>query len=131
MLVICSITDIKKKCIYIIPCLLLAGAGLLWQILQGNNMIEITADLLPGILALLFSRWSEEELGAGDAVILLMLGIWLGFMKCVEIFLLALGVVVVFVIPVFWVKKISLKTPLPFIPFVTVSFIMIFLQEVV
>lgn len=122
---ICTVFDIRKK---EIP-LILAGAGMMaavgltiWRI--GNETIfaaQILLSLLPGLFFLLAGWCTKEKVGYGDGILLLIIGLMVGFNQCftglcISLFLSAfLGVLLLFL------HKAQKDSRIPFVPFLTIG----------
>lgn len=79
---------------------------------------------LPGIFLLAVGWATHQEVGYGDGVVLLIIGIYLGFSAGISIFLTAL----LFIAPVslFYIacRKAGRKKKLPFIPFLLAGYLL-------
>lgn len=131
MLVLCSYTDIRKKYVIILPCMGYGLAGIVFGVLQGTGAADIFVRVFPGLLLYALSRISKGEIGEGDAIVFMVMGIWLGVVRSIEIFVVALGATTLLMVPVLWFRKKSLKTQVPFIPFVTMAFVLLYWLEVI
>ncbi len=98
-----------------------------WMVfLHGNNtkltLWEIVLGAMVGVVLLLISRAAEGEIGAGDGMLFLVTGIYMGFWKNVVLFLGSLVLCSICGIGYLVVKKIrwheGKRMELPFLPFV-------------
>lgn len=132
MLMICSITDVRKKVIYARFCIMFFVMGCFIEVINHDSWgWRILTGMLPAALIYFMSIISGENIGKGDAAVFLGIGSWLGGMRSAEIFLLALLCTVIISVPVMIVKNKSIKTSVPFIPFVTIAFMIINIMEMV
>ena len=125
MLAFCSIQDIREKKISLWKIKvygILATAISLWKLFSLNEALGILicrflAGLLPGIFLLILSKITREAIGYGDGLILLFIGLSLGFWECIGIFFTGLlGVfLAALLILLFFGRKKGLE--IPFIPF--------------
>lgn len=123
-LAICSVTDMKRRKIYLGICLIFGLFGSILLILSDQNWIrDLLWGLFPGLLLYLISIVSEGGMGKGDAFVFMTLGMLLDMKQCLEIVMLAMLLVVVVSLPYIWIKGKSMKMKVPFIPFVLASFI--------
>ena len=78
---------------------------------------RLLAGLLPGIFLLVLAKITREAVGYGDGLILLFIGLSLGFWECIGIFFIGLlGVFLAAVlVALFFGRKKGLE--IPFIPF--------------
>ena len=74
------------------------------------------ADLLPGAICLLMARATHQGIGYGDAMLILVCGLSVGWRACIELVLSAffLAGIAAFVL---LIKYRGQKTELPFVPF--------------
>lgn len=117
-IIICSICDIRKK---EVPVLLIGAFGVLslivTAIIQETDLFSFLYSLIPGASMLALGLCTRESIGYGDGFVVLVLGILLGFEKCIFAvfagFLLStVGGLVLLIL-----QKVSGKSQIPFIPF--------------
>jgi len=72
---------------------------------------------------MLVSRFSRNAIGQGDALIIGIIGLYLGFSHTFASLFFGLFLGGLFSIILFTMKKVSRHTPLPFAPFLTAGFI--------
>lgn len=106
--------------------LLLAGAGgFLLQLACGDTeLADIVSGAAVGVLVLIAARVTGEAIGAGDGLILIVSGIFLGFWRVLWLFMTALfcsGAVALFLLVV---KRKGRKYRLPFIPFLLAAYLL-------
>ena len=122
-LVIVSIEDARKRRI---PALWLWSACLgvvIYRILVPNlNIWMIAGGIAAGIFFLVISRITEEGLGYGDSIGILILGIYLGFWNLMSVLSIAFLLLFCVTVPVLWRKKMSGKVRFPFFPFLTAGY---------
>lgn len=75
------------------------------------------AGLIPGMCMLLISFASNQSVGYGDGLTILMLGLLVGFKLCVGILCLSLFLISIYSIVLLIIKKANRKTTIPYIPF--------------
>lgn len=125
MLAFCSIQDIREKKISLWKIKvygILAAAISLWKLFSLNEdlgilICRLLAGLLPGIFLLILSKITREAIGYGDGLILLFIGLSLGFWECIGIFftgLLGVFLAALLILLFFGRKK---RLEIPFIPF--------------
>lgn len=125
MLAFCSIQDIREKEVSLWKLKvygILATAISIWKLFSPEDdllvlIFRLLAGLLPGIFLLILARITREAVGYGDGLILLFIGLSLGFWECIGIFfagLLGIFLAAVLALLLFGRKK-SLE--IPFIPF--------------
>ena len=81
-----------------------------------GGMSVLVADLLPGAICLLMARATHQGIGYGDAMLILVCGLSVGWGACIELVLSAffLTGIAAFVL---LIKYRGQKTELPFVPF--------------
>ena len=122
-----SLEDFKEKSVSLWKILLFLTAGMVYllvfqTILQSQNLSFYTfASLLPGLALLFFTKLSQGAIGAADGLIVLGLGLWLGFWELLGIlsgafFLAAFvaGFLLVF-------QRKRKNDSIPFIPFLVLG----------
>lgn len=118
-----SVWDLKKKCIpfYYLYCF--GGVVVCYLLIKGlvKQNVEILLVALkgaiPGGISLLLSYVSKEQIGYGDGVVIVFIGMLLGISKVVGIFWIALLLLVFFSVCLLIAKKAKKKTEVPFLPF--------------
>ncbi len=123
-----AISDIRIRKFYIEPviviALLFAGAGLVFRQVTIADMLFGS---LPGLAALGISRITQEALGIGDAVVITGLGIIAGWEKACYICLVGLVLCGITGLVLIIFKKANRKTALPFIPFLMISVLFVWI----
>ena len=118
---ICAVFDMKKKEIPLAFICLgsMAGVGIsLWQITEGYfSFREMGLAVLPGCFLLLTSFVSRENVGYGDGLLLIVIGLFTGFYRCMIILCISLLLISVSALALLAVRKVSRNSRLPFMPF--------------
>ncbi len=125
-----ALYDIKHRSISIKYIQLFFLTGVLILIMQGNlnktfsqYALGLMIAFIPGILMILLARISNEQIGYGDGIIVLLIGLFLnihillGIVLC-AIFLAGLMGVILFIFR----NRIKTKG-IPFLPFIFVSYL--------
>lgn len=130
-LILCSISDIRTGKIYVYLCYVTELLAIVLCLMGSRNqLIYQILGITPGVFLYLVSIASKEQIGKGDAWIFIVIGSLIGMEYLVTMFLLSLVLVPVIGIPVLLIQKKSLKTKIPFAPFISVAYIlMLFLRE--
>ena len=127
-LMILSILDIKEKriSVFFLVCGSVLTGILLWfQIRQGSvGWLEIFLGILPGLF-LLAMAWLSKGAGYADGIVLIWLGGLYGYKNGLlflgsSLFLLALLSIVLLML-----RKVKRNSQIPYIPFLTASFLFI------
>ncbi len=94
----------------------------------GGKLMETAGCFLPGLFLFLLSFLTERKVGMGDGVLLLIIGAMeggriTGFVFCWGLFLQSLFAVVLVIL-----KKADRKTELPFVPFLLMGRLILFVM---
>jgi leader peptidase (prepilin peptidase)/N-methyltransferase len=85
----------------------------------------MAAGAVVGLVFMVISKVTEEKIGYGDSLLILALGIFLGFWKVMIVTLIAFfGSALCAIIMVSCMKK-SRKTSFPFVPFIAISYALV------
>ena len=116
-----TVTDIKKRTIPVILLVLSGATGILISLTTGEAASGALTDwffgLLLGVVFIGISLISDGKLGMGDALAILVTGIFLGGKDAALAVLNAMMATSFVSIIILAVKKVSRKTELPFMPF--------------
>lgn len=77
-----------------------------------------------GMLFLLLSRATREGIGYGDSWAILILGIYLGLWKLVEVLCTAFVILGIYSAVILYKRKMSHRAALPFFPFLTAGYVL-------
>ncbi|MDE5866818.1 MAG: prepilin peptidase [Lachnospiraceae bacterium] len=125
LLCICSIFDIRKKELPLLVLIIgfLAAFGTrMWHICKGLETVSgIAESLLPGVFFLLLGFCTREKVGYGDGLMLIILGLFLGFFRCFLILCVGLIFSSVFALILLIFRKVGRNSRLPLIPFLTIG----------
>lgn len=132
-----SLRDIRERAVSARLLLIGAGTGLAFRLAElGFGMKDLPEvlrlclpGLIPGLLLLLLNRITGGDPGKGDGLCVLGLGLWLGLRRLLPAllaagFLLALPGAVGCLI-----KKKTMKTTLPFLPFLSAAVLFVCLTD--
>ena len=93
----------------------------MWLLLLGGAGV--------GILFLGVSKITNEALGYGDSLVILGLGILLGLWQIMTLLVLAFSLAAISSMVLLVLKKMNRRTTLPFIPFLALSYLVIFVSS--
>ena len=123
LLAMCSISDCRKKTI---PYVLLLGLGVIVVAFlfldNGVSLRMRMGGVVLGVLFLFISKCTKEAIGYGDSFILLFLGIHMGILQVLGIVFVAALVAAVFSVFFLWKYHWKRQATLPFVPFLTISY---------
>ena len=119
-----AIMDIKWKKLSLSVLLsgfIILAAGLLCG--RDIHMIVLAAGAGVGIVFLVVSRVTDESLGYGDSILILIMGGFLGFWNILSLLVAAFSIAALFSIFMLVRKKFHKKSAFPFVPFLTAAYI--------
>lgn len=121
-----SFWDVKQK--EIPTRLLLAGllGGLIYGICGGEGWLLLMG-VIPGMLLIFMSFLTKEKVGYGDGIMVIILGLVLGWPDSFVVYMLAQFGVLLFAIGLMAVKRIPRDTQIPFAPFLAAGVVIIHL----
>ena len=124
-LVICCITDIKFREINpkVLAVFALAGA-VLFMICQPVSIFEEAIGLLIGIVFIALWAVTDEKVGLGDGLMMLVTGIYLGGRENSFLIMTAMLLSAVYSIYFLVIKKADRNMKFPFAPFILTAFVL-------
>ena len=123
-LLICSLTDLKSR--EIKPVILVIFgilAGILYIIFRPVGILEEAAGIVTGLLFVALYFITDEKIGLGDGLLIMVTGIFLGGRGNASLIMSAMLLSALFAMISLVLKKADRKTRFPFVPFVFVSFL--------
>ena len=140
MLAICAYTDIKEKCIYIMP-LIITGVGsviitVTEMLVPGNGdpvhilITDIVFPILAGAVLVALSCCLKEHLGPGDGYLLAALGLATGIRVDILSFTVAFVAISLYASFVLLSGKRRYVKSVPMAPFVMSGYVMVLFNEV-
>ena len=126
MMTYLSVEDIRKKTIPVIPLMIWGIVGVVQHLIYGRiDSYSMVAGVVPGIVAYMLSVATHEKIGKGDALLLIVTGIYMGFWM--NMFMLWMGLILAAIVGVATMasfKKLK-NNELPFVPFLSLSCLII------
>lgn len=121
---ILSIWDVKHRELPIY--FLLAGllAGLVWGICGGEGWL-LFMGVIPGLLLIFMGFLTKDKVGYGDGIMVIILGLVLGWPDSFVVYMLAQFGILLFAIGLMVVKKVPRDAQIPFAPFLAVGVLII------
>lgn len=129
MLFLCCLKDIKTKSvsmIIIIPCFIILIICLPFR--SDISMINGFLGSFVGLGMIGVGKVSNWQVGMGDGIILILTGIGLGIWENAFLLIYALVCISLFSIILLFMKKVSKKTTLPFVPFLFLGYLAVILS---
>lgn len=119
-LTVCALWDAMKKEVPLavvwagmITAVLLHVAGLM----EKGNWFTLGISLLPGAMFWGISFMTREKVGYGDGWVLVMIGLFAGFSKCLQILLIGLVIESMVLLVLLAFHKVQKDGEVPFVPF--------------
>ena len=123
MLTLCSAQDIKKKQIRLNMVLFFGILGILLHMLWRMQSIEnLLLGMSVGVVLLFLSVLTGGRIGAGDAVLLIVTGIYLGLEQNLELFFCGLIMCSMCSLVLLVLRKKGRKDSVPFVPFLLAAY---------
>lgn len=127
----CAVDDMRNKRVLLHPALSFAIVGLLLHIwFQNISVYSMLAGILIGIVFLGISRVTRGKIGMGDGVVLVVSGIYLGFLDNMELLLHGLLFCGIWSLFLLVFRKKKKEDEVPFVPFLFLAYVeMLLLQH--
>lgn len=87
------------------------------------SLLEWGLSLLPGIIFIGLGWLSKWQIGIGDGVIILIMGLWLGIRETVAVLLMGMFLCSIVCGGLLLVRKVGRKTKVPFVPFLWAAYL--------
>lgn len=111
-----SFVDMRKKEVPAWPLWIMVIGGVMWQLFGKISCYHFIMSIIPGFLLLGISKLSGEQVGFGDGLLIMGLGLFLGGREITVIVCISLLFSFCLAILVLITKKGNRKTRIPFIP---------------
>ncbi len=119
-----SIWDVRKKSLPVLGILAVLVTVLAQRFAESVPFWDCVAGCLVGGGFLMISKWSKEALGYGDSLLIMILGLQLGFWALMETLtysMFLLGVIsLIFIV----LKGKNREMSLPFVPILTLGYLL-------
>ena len=113
---------------------LLLGIGVAFSVLffqeQGMWILSLGGAGI-GVAFLGISKITKEAIGYGDSLLILGLGILLGFWQVMGVLVVAFSLTAISSMVLLVLKKMNRRTTLPFIPFLALGFLINFVSGII
>lgn len=122
-LLICTFQDMKTGKISGYLILLFGIVGIIVDIIFKIPWQMCISGILPGLGILVFGKLSKEQIGYGDGFVMSVMGLFLSGRENISLFLTALFLCSLCTIILFLKGKIRRQMTFPFLPFLTIGFV--------
>lgn len=127
-----SFDDIRTKQVRVLEIIIFAVFGIILNIYyRTNSLTSIMGGLMIGGVIYLFSIVSKEKIGKGDALIIMVSGLYLGFFDTLILLWLASVFAAVFGGIYMLAHKNKGDIELPFVPFLLLGYMTMFSVETI
>ena len=128
MLGLATIDILRKRIPLVAVVLLILAAIVIVPFSHSFDMVLTLGGVTVGLVFILVSKITKEGIGYGDSLLILALGIYLGFWKAMVLIMVAFFLSALFAVFVAIIRKKDRKATFPFIPFMAFSYVvMVFL----
>ncbi len=120
--------DLKDRRVKVSEILIFGAIGIIINIVyRPNDLLSILGGVMIGVLLYLFSIISKERIGKGDALLIMVTGLYLGFKD--TLLLLWLSMVLAAIVGTIYVRKhhVKMDVELPFVPFLLIGYVVMFM----
>lgn len=128
-----SICDIRKKEISLWTIIVFgaggAAAGAAESLLGGEVILSWIPGLFPGLFLILAAKVTREGIGYGDGAVLMVSGMYLGFVYTLNLLLCGLLLSALAAVFLITVKKAGRKYQIPFLPFLFLGYCVVMAAE--
>jgi len=119
-----TVSDIKTKKILSWSAWAFGVFGILYGFISGElNLLLAMTTVLPGIVFLIISRITDESMGYGDGIVVLIMGTYIGIQKLVSSLMIALLFAAAWSIILLVFLKKKKQAEFPFVPFVLLGYL--------
>ena len=121
---IMSVEDIRKKGIKRLWLIGLGIVGLIFTIADAEVLcVSLLLRFVPGVVFVLLAWATREQIGMGDALLILVMGWYLNAIELVDVCLLAFFIAGLVALVLLVVIKKSKKFELPMVPFIFAGYV--------
>ncbi len=121
---IMSVEDIRKKGIKRLWLIGLGIVGLIFTIADAEVLcVSFLLRFVPGVVFVLLAWATREQIGMGDALLILVMGWYLNAIELVDVCLLAFFIAGLVALVLLAVIKKSKKFELPMVPFIFAGYV--------
>ncbi len=124
-LFLCSVSDWKSRKISLYLCILGAFAIIVCELFTKQISLEkMIGGILVGLFLLSLTKITRGQIGLGDGMVFLVIGVGLGLRESFLLLIESLCLLFLFCVIGLIVKKIKIKQRIPFLPFVFVAYLL-------
>lgn len=127
LLGLAAVDDIRTKRIRVLELIAFAILGLIIDIvLRPHSFSSIAGGLLVGVAVYIFSVISKEKIGKGDALLVMVASLYLGFINVVVLLWISSIMAAVFGVIYMFKNKKKADMEIPFVPFMLLAYLLMY-----
>lgn len=125
-----AMDDLKTKQVRVLEIIVFGILGIIINIIyKPHTLISVLGGVGIGLLTILFSYISKEKIGMGDAYIITVTGLYLGFIDTAV--LLWISSLLAAITGLVLIRKYdNAKMEIPFVPFLLIAYIIMYLIHI-
>ena len=124
LLVLCSISDWKRKTIPAMLLVVFSVVVCLFSLVCDNVSLRLRiGGFFMGLLFLLISKVTKEAMGYGDSWLILLLGVYMGYLRAIGVLFVASMIAGILSLFFLWRLHWRRTATLPFVPFLSISYL--------
>lgn len=122
LLGIISIIDIATKKIPVVVLFFMAGVGIWGIVIEKKAASSVALALIPGIVLFLVAFLTKQQIGYGDAVVIILMGLFVTADIICSALVMGLSIAGVLSVIMIAFKKSNLKKQIAFTPFLLLGY---------
>ena len=122
LLGIISIIDIATKKIPVVVLFFMAGVGIWGIVIEKKAASSVALALIPGIVLFLVAFLTKQQIGYGDAVVIILMGLFVTADIICSALVMGLSIAGVISVIMIAFKKSNLKKQIAFTPFLLLGY---------
>ena len=122
--------DMKSMQVKVREILIFAFIGIAFNIIfRPYSLLSVAGGVMIGCVVLLFSYFSNEKIGIGDSLIIIVTGLFLGFAD--TLLLLWVSTIMAAIFGMIFIKKYGKEKDyeIPFVPFLLMGYLLIYMVK--
>lgn len=118
-----SVMDIRNLKINVFIPLVFGVIALIGVHIPDKTIVDSLLGAVIGLFFVVMSKLSSNQIGLGDGLVMIGMGLSLGYRQSLSTILIGFLLIFVFSVILLVLKKIHLKSRLPFIPFYFLAYV--------
>lgn len=128
---IAAVDDIKTREVRVIEIVIFGMLGIIFNIIcRPYSMVSIAGGVGIGLLILIFSLLTRGKIGAGDAYIIMVTGLFLGFINTAILLWVSSILAAIYGICMVRICGRSMRMELPFVPFLLIGYLLLNMMRI-